>query len=380
MPLVGLDINSTRILAVNGPAGSWPRPMSIGGTQAELPMALSLHGACPEVGRAGLKLCRRAPHLACVNFLPQVGGPAQWGTGPKRLDAADALTRVFKLIQEACTEEEALVMCVPSYLEPVQAGLVRALASAAGLPVLGSLAAPLAVALAAYTDLPWAGLAVALDVDDHALTCSVIDVNDKEAVIKQEHSFPQWNSRAWKEKLLDAVSNLCVRHSRRDPRYSAQAEQMLYDQLDGAQTANRDAQMVEFIIQGDNWFQNLIVQAEEVKGFCSLLARQAADGIRAFLTSNNVTRPIRVLLATESAARLPGMVEALQSGFGKQTRTTIAQPEAAALATHDLANRLLQGSLEKGHYGSKVPFYKIHQALTLGRIHQRVIPLRTAER
>ena len=44
--------------------------------------------------------------------------------------------------------------------------------------------------------------------------------------------WPRLAVKAWKDKLLDAVSDRCVRLCRRDPRDSAEAEQSLFEQLD----------------------------------------------------------------------------------------------------------------------------------------------------
>src|SRR5690348_13419017 len=76
-PLVGLDLNSSRARAVTTAPGQAPELLPIAG-EAELPLAVSLEGRSPEAGRAGLSLVRRAPHLACANFLPSLGGPRQW--------------------------------------------------------------------------------------------------------------------------------------------------------------------------------------------------------------------------------------------------------------------------------------------------------------
>ena len=78
--LVGLDLNSSRIRAVSGPPGL-AQPLSFDGAEGELPLAISLEGRHPEAGRAGLALCRRLPHLACLDFLPCLGQPRQWTAG-----------------------------------------------------------------------------------------------------------------------------------------------------------------------------------------------------------------------------------------------------------------------------------------------------------
>src|SRR4051812_25797355 len=95
MNVVGLDLNSTRARAVHGPAGGKPRPIALDGAQSELPLALSLEGRQPEVGRAGLALCRRLPHLAVLDFLPYLGDRRDWAAGRHRLDAGRALALVL---------------------------------------------------------------------------------------------------------------------------------------------------------------------------------------------------------------------------------------------------------------------------------------------
>src|SRR5437763_733306 len=76
-------------------------------------------------------------------------------------------------------------------------------------------------------------------------------------------SLPRLNLQAWKTRLLDAVADRCVRHSRRDPRDSAPSEQMLYEQLDGALDACRQGRSVELVIEAAHWYQNVILGPEE---------------------------------------------------------------------------------------------------------------------
>src|SRR5438876_5858234 len=111
-PLVGLDLNSARARAVIAAPGQAPEPLPIAG-EAELPLAVSLAGRSPEAGRAGLALVRRAPHLACANFLPSLGGPREWSAGRHRLDAAGALAVVLDRLRPACAAAQAVALAVP---------------------------------------------------------------------------------------------------------------------------------------------------------------------------------------------------------------------------------------------------------------------------
>ncbi len=95
MTLIGLDLNASRARAIQGENhGSGPHiPMALplDGNERELPLALSLEERQPRVGRAGAGLCRKSPHLACLDFLPYLGDSRIWSAGRHRLDAAGAL-------------------------------------------------------------------------------------------------------------------------------------------------------------------------------------------------------------------------------------------------------------------------------------------------
>src|SRR5579885_3527270 len=106
-PVIGLDLNAGRARAVQAAPGRVTELVPLAG-EAELPLALSLEGRSPEVGRAGLGLIRRAPHLACANFLPCLGERHEWSAGRHRLDAAQALALVLDRLRPACTAAQAV--------------------------------------------------------------------------------------------------------------------------------------------------------------------------------------------------------------------------------------------------------------------------------
>src|SRR5207244_7837940 len=120
MTLVGLDLNATRARAVAGQADALASALLLEEGHSELPLALSLEGRHPQVGRAGIRLCRRLPHLACVDFLAALGEPREWVAGRHRLDAAKALSAVLERLQLACAEAKGVVLALPSYLSRAQ--------------------------------------------------------------------------------------------------------------------------------------------------------------------------------------------------------------------------------------------------------------------
>lgn len=371
MKLVGLDLNATRVRALHGTAGSPPRLLALDGAHADLPMALSLEGRHPDVGRAGLALCRRLPHLACLNILAYLGERHEWSAGRHRLDAARAMALVFERLQPSLAGAKALALTLPAYLTPAQVGLLAPLTEKLRVPVLGSVAAPLAAALAAYLEQPWEGPALVVDADDHALSLAVVVAEDDQARVVGERSLSGLGLRAWKECLLNAVADRCVRHSRRDPRDSAPAEQSLYDQLGPALEAWRQGQLVELVIRAAPWFQNLLLRPEEAAAFVGRLVRHAAEAVRGVVRAAGLEAP-RFVLLTEAAARLPGLAgqlhsqveeglallraEAADSTVRGGPGAVVALPgEALARAAWELAVRVQRGELSHGHFDAVLP-------------------------
>src|SRR5438045_2080657 len=170
--VVGLDLTASRARAVYGPvAGATPRALALADKADELPLAASLEHRSPEVGAAGLALCRRVPHLACLDFLPHLGSPRVWQAGRHRLDAAAAFALVAERLRTALAGPQAVAVAVPPYLTPPQVKLLTTALEKAKLPILGTAAAPLALAATA-ADADFATALIA-DADGHALTWTV---------------------------------------------------------------------------------------------------------------------------------------------------------------------------------------------------------------
>jgi hypothetical protein len=359
--LVGLDLNSTRVRAVQGHAGTTPRPVSLDG-QPELPMALSLEGRTVAVGQPGVAVCRRLPHLACLDFLPSLGEPRQWAAGKHRLDAAEATRLVLRQLQPACGGA-GVTVAVPAYLTHPQVGLLAVLAEEAGLRLLGSLTGPLAAAAAASLDQPWSGLAVVLDADDHALTWTALNAEQSgpsgQAVVLAEEVFPHLGLRVWKERILNVVADCCIRRSRRDPRESAAAEQALYEQLDGILEACRKGELAEVTVRSASWYQSLVLRPEEIETCCGPLVRQTLDGMRATLAACPSDALPETILVTSAAGRLPGLRAALNDHTPEQTTICLLPPDAVARGAHDLAGRLQAGELAADHFDAVVPLRKL---------------------
>jgi hypothetical protein len=384
MSLIGLDLNATRARAMHGESqrgvSRVPAALPLDGNARDLPVALSLEERPPLVGRAGAVLCRKSPHLACVDFLPRLGDSQTWGTGRHRLDAARALGLVFEQLQNCFCRAEAVSIALPAYLTPAQAGLVANLAGKARWRLLGSIPTPIAATLAAHDYLPWTGLALILDVDGHALTLSAVSVSDDVARLVQVFAAKHLARDAWLCRLIDSAAHRCVRLSRRDPRESAETEQALYDQLAGTLQTCNGSEPAHLVLQTPHWYQHLTFQPAELSAFCAPLVQQAVIEVQHVLASIGSIGPVGALLLTASAARLPGLTAALdelllapegatgdprlpsalndEADFGDSlipdadqmsTRVHVLDDDAVARATYDLAVRQHHGQMPRGH-------------------------------
>lgn len=361
--MIGLDLNSSRAAAVEGLGQATPRVLPLDQEHNELALVLNLGGRQPLIGREAAAFCRSSPHLICQDFLASLGDPKEWTAGRHHFDASRALAVVVGHLKACCTHGRGLMLTLPSYLSRQQVALLTPMFEKAGLPLLGTLKSPLALGLAAHALSPWQGSALMIDVDDHSLSAAgVVADGDQLWVQKIEH-WPKLNLRAWKMRLLDAVADRCIRQSRRDPRDCPAAEQSLYDQIEPALVRAREGKIVELLVQTDSWYQNLLLPAKELIGFSSKLVAQTVDLLRIF------DSPRRVVLSGP-AARLPGLLDALQTSFDRETAG-----EALPISSDDFGEALLPSGAEPAlvtHLADNAAACAAHQ--TALRIHGGEIP------
>jgi hypothetical protein len=387
MTLLGLDLNASRARAVSGPLGTFPCPLPLDPPASELPLVLGLDKSTPRVGAAGVRLLRQQPHLAYHSFLHRLGEPAgqerQWLTRPHALDASKALSLVFQRLQPICSASHGVVLALPGYLHPAQVDLILSLGAHLRLPILGSAPAALAAALAAYAEQAWFGAALVADIDEHALTLTAINAVEGNASILETRVLPHLGLRVWKERLLNALADCCVIQSRRDPRASPQAEQALYEQLDGVLDSSRQGRLMQLALQAAQWYQNLVVSPEQPGAFCAGLVRQLLQELEAQLAASWPEGSPSVVLLTAAAGRLPGLVHALRSflqdwsppspglraapppedfgealfreGPGDAATVLVLSADAPARGAHLIASHFGRGDLPVSHLESAAP-------------------------
>ncbi|MFM8272180.1 MAG: hypothetical protein ACKODX_07565, partial [Gemmata sp.] len=140
---VGIDLTASRALAEA--VGGKSRELLLDGAEAELPLFVACDRRVPEVGHAGLGLCRRAPHAVCSGFLPFVAQPREWKVGRHALIAEVALGLAFdKMRGPIAAESDAVALALPAYLGPAQVTRVGVTAGRSRLPLKGTAVGALA--------------------------------------------------------------------------------------------------------------------------------------------------------------------------------------------------------------------------------------------
>lgn len=377
MSLVGLDLNASRARAVVGPAMQKLALVRLDGDQVELPLVLSLEDEPPTVGRAGLVLTRARPHQACVDFLPHLGSGRVWSAGALDVEADWALELTFGVLHRAMGKTVGVACALPAYFDEAQTVQFYRLAGQARFPLVGSLAAPVAAVLASPPP-PAAdhGMLLVIDADGHALTWSIVERGPTQVRLRVVQPASHLGRAQWLRRLVDGVAHRCVRHSRRDPRESAQTEQAVYEQvllaLDLLPTGARVAQLN---IQGGGWFANLMLTGEELAGMVTPFLRAVAGELETMLSGVEAMGPLLGVVITHAAAGLPGLVAAVQArlqarprptptpidddgDFGDQLLTAagvddvvhVLPQDALAAIAHEVAVRVHRGDFPQGHH------------------------------
>ena len=351
---VGVDLNATRLRALSCDAGASPKPVLLDDPFEELPLAVSLENRTPAIGREARTLERKSPHLGCYDFLNDINQPRVWEGGRGQYSAADLLALAFERLRAACVKPDNFALALPIYLNAQKVAAITQLMAKVKLAVRGTVLLPLAIMAAADSTERRPADTLIVDVDDHALTGSLVHCEVNQARLIATTIQPRLNLRAWKERLLDALSDRCVRVCRRDPRDSAAAEQALYEQIDDALERLKQGQKIDLTVRSLHWYQNLILQADDFDSFCSAMTRQAASALNEMLQSA-APEPPQAVWITHAAGRLPGLVTALHAIMAERTGIAVLPPDAGARAAVTLAARWIRNELPSGHVDEIIP-------------------------
>jgi hypothetical protein len=368
--LIGADLTASRIRAL-AVAGGHANAISLDSPTDELALFIHLEGRSPSIGLSGYSQVRKTPHLVCSNYLPQLGHAREW-RGPKlKLTPETALEATFAKIHRPITSEgDGCVFALPAYLSGSQVKTLTTLAAKSKLPLVGTASAPLALAAHRASNIlqtskpkkkpdGWVvpiressggpGDVVILDVDEYAISAAIVNVQDKEVRLSSLAAWPRLSLKLWKDRLIDSLSDRCVRLCRRDPRDSADAEQALFEQLDFALEKVQDAQPVTLTVRAEKWYQDLVMQPTDFDSATDVLTKLAVESYRDFLTKAKLSAPPVALWLSTSAARLPGLVSTLYKESAENTEVAVLPPDAVTEAAAALHARWQANELPRVH-------------------------------
>jgi hypothetical protein len=379
---LGVDLNATRARAAHGRAGR-NKMFPLADPLTDLLLGISLDKRAPEVGPAAAAISRKLPHAICTGYLPMLGQTQEWKSGRHAMTADTALALALERLRTATNGHDGIGLTLPAYLNLQQVGKLAGLADKAKLKVRGTSTVPLSLAAERATHYmngpqdesadntrssrsfnPTTVLIV--DADEHALMASVVRISEEEVRSLGSATFPRLGVRLWRERLLDALADRCVRLCRRDPRDSADAEQMLFDQIEEGIDRARTGQRVSLSVRATHWYQDLVVTTADLNAFCVHVCRSAADEIRHLVGGLSDAEPPRAAWLTHDAGRLPGLAAALHQNTAERTNVRILHPEAAAAAVANLIDRWAVGELPRTHLDTAIPLPP--------RVDQRVAP------
>ena len=385
---LGLDWNSGRVRAVYGKATK-NKVFLLDDPHTDLPLGISLEKRTPEVGRAALRSARKLPHAICADYLPALGQSTEWKHGKTVLNVDAALSLALERLKAVTTGHEGFALALPSYLSVPQVTRFCLLAERAKVKIRGTASAPLALAAERAThflygqreeappETPKNNRAiqptnvVVIDIDEHALTASVVRISESEVRSLASASYPRLGTRWWRERLLDAMADRCVRLCRRDPRDNADAEQMLFEQLDEAIDRARTGQRVSLSVRTAHWFQDLILSPADLDAVCSTLCRQVSEEVRNLLVTANDAEPPRAAWLTHDVGRLPGLATALHQNLTDRTSVRVLHPEATATAVANFIERWEVNQLPRTHLDTAIVLPPRPDSRLLPRAPQR---------
>jgi hypothetical protein len=187
-----------------------------------------------------------------------------------------------------------------------------------------------------------------------------VDVWEGSASLLHSESHASLGLRSWKEKLLGAVSDACVRRSRRDPRDSPAVEQALYDQLDGVLEACRQRRPAEIAFKVGDWCPKLVLTALDLAAACRTVLERSLTVFHSVQQTAAAHGPVGAVVVTSTAALLPGLLAALERAAAElgaaeenvPVNVRVLGADAVALAVHDLTGRWQRESIAPGHLAS----------------------------
>lgn len=355
--LVGLDVNASRASAVAA-SGGVAKTVPLCDFD-DLPLTLNL-----ETRKVGPVAARKAPHLVCSNYLSQLGVPREWRGPRAKITPEMALLATFEQVRNTI---DRCTLTLPGYLTASQVAGARELAAKAKITLSTTATSALAIAahraeafLAArpteakpdwvvplHPNATGPGVVLIVEIDEAALSATALSIDVRETKVLASAAWPELSLKLWKDRLLDAIADRCVRLCRRDPRDSAEAEQGLFDSLDATLAKSRTGETVTLAARADRWYQDLSLSTADFESFSTAFVKQSMAHVTELIST--LPLPPKAVWLSSAAAVMPGLATALHDHSHEGAEVAVLPKEAAAEAAAALDARARSGTLAGEH-------------------------------
>jgi hypothetical protein len=334
MPLIGLEINDSGLLAAGGE--NPVKLLDLDGQAKESPGFALLQKKGLLVGRPAESKAHLFPSQILNRFWHQLSTESleQSGKHLPRNHAEVVYHHLASIWRQLQSRADEVVLAVPSFYEHAQLGLILGVAQELGMPVKGFLPLSLAASSRRCPDK----MLLYLDIYLHRIEVVYLEqgqqltIRDSASTADQGliHLYRQW---------VDAIAEQFVRTTRFDPLHQAASEQELYDRLPGvlAHLVHHPSMTLE-VASGSRPYsitleRDLITRkAESVYGEIIRL-------IERMRTKRGQGQTPLVLQLSHRLTRLPGCNQMLAAAL-KDAEIIELKPGAGAFGVLDIWHRL----------------------------------------
>ena len=340
MPLIGLEINDSGILAAGG---SPPGLLDLDGALQESPGFALPQKKGLLVGKTAADQALLFPRQILNRFWDQLNTePLEQGGKYFPQNHAEIVYHHLALIwQQLQARGDQIVMAVPSFYDREQLGLILGIAQELGMPVRGFL--PLSLAAAAPVDP--ARMLLHLDIHLHRIEVVYLEQGEDLTVRDSATTADKGLLRLYRQ-WVEMIAREFVRTTRFDPLHQAALEQQLYDRLPGVLTHFEHNSSMLFEITGGATPYRITLQREGIIGEAESIFSEILRLIKRMQNKRGQDRAPLALLLSHRLARLPGCRQMLATL--KDARIVELEPGAAARGVPRIWHRLAAQANNQG--------------------------------
>lgn len=305
MPLIGLEINDSGIIAAGG---NPVKLLALDGQAQESPGFALPQKKGLLVGQAAASKARLFPRQILNHFWEQLNAEPLELTGRHfPLNHAEIvfhhLAFIWRQLQSLGSE---IVMAVPSFYGREQLGLILGMAQELDMPVKGFV--PLS--LAAASQVCPQKMLLYLDIHLHRLEVIYLEQGEH-LTLRDSAVTADKGLLLLHQKLVDMIAQEFVRTTRFDPFHEAASEQQLYDRLPGVLAHFQQNSSMIFETFGGGAPYSIALERDSIVRSAEPIYSEMLRLIKRMQNKRGKSRTPLALQLSQRLARLPGCKELL---------------------------------------------------------------------